>query len=1039
MKLTDVCIDRPMLAWMLMAATVVFGVVAVSRIGISQYPDVDFPTIAIRVSFEGASPEVIEHDVVEPIEEAVTQVQGVRTISSSAQQGEASITVELDLSRDVDLAMQDVQARIAQAQRLLPRDIDPPVVSKTNPEDQPIMWVGLSGPFSRQLLSDTARYVLKERLQTVPGVGEVMMGGYLERNIRVWVDATKLDERELTVSDVMAALRREHVELPAGQLTGEGREINVRVLGEALDLDTLRQLVVRDSEGAPVYLADVALVEDGFEDTRRVARVDGVPAQGLGIRKQRGANAVAVAEGVHAVMDEVRKALPAGMLLGVNFDSTKYISESVAKIKWEVLLAILLTGLACWLFLGSLSSTTNVVLAIPMSLLGTVAVIYFLGYTLNTFTLLALALSVGIVVDDAIMVLENIVRHAEAGKPRVKAAREGTAEITFAAMAATLAVIAIFVPVVFMGGVVGRFFLQFGVTLSVAVALSYVEAVTLAPARCAQILRVGREERGRLGAAADRAFAALAQTYARYLRSALGRPGWVLGGAVALFALAVLAFMAMPAEFVPSQDQSRLLIRLQTAVGSSIEETDKQFRAAEAVVSARPEIQRVFVAVGGFGGGGVNTGVMFLTLKPLGERGRSQADLAAELRRDLNTLPGLRAFVQDLSQQGFTAQGGYPVTVAVQGPEWNELVELRRQVMQKLRQSGTVVDLNSNYQVGMPELRISPNRAAAADLGVSMEDVATTINALVGGVRAGKYSSGGRRVDVRVKLLAAQRTRPEDIGRLRLRGRSGELVPLSSVVDTHEVPVLQSITRRERERAITIVANVAPGYAQSDAIEHVTALQSDMPAGYRLVLGGASATFEESMASLWFALGLGVLVAIMILAAQFNSLLHAWTVVNIIPLAIAGAIFALWATGQTINMFSAIGLLLLVGIVKKNSIVLVDYANRMRGRGLDARAAMLEAGPVRLRPILMTSATTFTAAVPAAIGLGPGSEIRAPMAIAVMGGLVVSTVFSLFVIPAFYVEIERLLGWLRLRLGLKPAAGEAGSAAPAGTPLPPQP
>ncbi|MEO8348107.1 MAG: efflux RND transporter permease subunit, partial [Acidobacteriota bacterium] len=468
MKLTDVCIEKPVFAWMLMAATVVFGGVAASRIGISQFPDVDFPTISVGVTWEGAAPEVVENDVVEILEEALIQVEGVRSITSSSRQGGASITVELDLARDVDLALQDVQAKVSQAQQRLPRDMDPPVISKSNPEDQPILWVGLSGAFPQRVLSDYARYRLKEKLQTVPGVGEITLGGYLERNVRIWVDASRLDEKGLTVTEVIAALQREHVELPAGRLEGDGREVNVRVLGEAVDLATLSRIVVREVSGSPVYLEDVAIVEDGFEDIRRLSRVNGEPAQGLGVRKQRGANAVAVARTVKAMLAEIQKTLPEGMKVGLNFDSTKFIEESVHEIQIELVLSILLTALVCWLFLGSLSSTLNVVLAIPMSLLGTVAVIYFLGFTFNTFTLLALALAVGIVVDDAIMVLENIYRHGEMGKNRVAAAREGTKEITFAALAATLAVVAIFIPVVFMKGVVGKFFLQFGVTLCFA-------------------------------------------------------------------------------------------------------------------------------------------------------------------------------------------------------------------------------------------------------------------------------------------------------------------------------------------------------------------------------------------------------------------------------------------------------------------------------------------------------------------------------------------------------------------------------------------
>lgn len=1006
MKITDLCIERPVFAWMLMAATLVFGWVALQRIGISQYPDVDFPTISVRIGWEGAAPEVIENDLIEIAEEALVQVEGVRTISSTARQGSGSITLELDLHRDVDLAMQDVQAKLAQIQRRFPTDVDPPIVSKTNPEDQPILWLALTGPFSQQVLSDVARYRVAEKLQTVPGVGEIMMGGYLERNIRIWLDAKALDARGLTVADIMAALRREHVELPAGRLEAGGREINVRVLGEAFDLGELRRLVIANVAGSPVYLEDVALVEDGFEDVRRRARVNGVPAQGIGIKKQRGSNAVAVAQGVRAVVAEMQKTLPEGMSLAINFDSTRFVEESVAEIRFELLLAIFLTAFVCWAFLGSLSSTLNVVLAIPMSLLGTIAVVYFLGYTLNTFTLLGLALAVGIVVDDAIMVLENIFRHAESGKPMRVAAKEGTHEITFAALAATFAVVAIFIPVVFMKGVVGRFFLQFGVALSVAVLLSYVEAVTLAPARCAQFVRTSEQRRG-LGLIIERAFERLARAYRTALGFALCHHLMVLATAGGLFVVSLLLIGWLPKEFVPSQDQSRLMVRLQTAVGSTLDETDTLFRQAEAWVNGRPEVLRAFAVVGGFGGADVNTGVMFVTLVPPAERAVTQNEFAGMLRKELNAIPGLKAIVQDLSQQGFTAQRGFPVEFSVRGGDWETLIELSQRCMRELMASGLVVDLDSDYQVGMPEVRVIPDRDRAADLGVPIEDVALVINAMIGGVRVGKYNAAGRRIDVRMRLLAEQRTSPNDLANLRVRTRHGELIPLAALVRLEERPALHAITRKDRERAITVVANVAPGHSQEEAIRKVESLAGDLPVGYRVVLGGASVAFRESMNSLMFALVLGVVFAYMVLASQFNSFLHPITVLTILPLSITGVVGGLWITGKSLNIFSMIGVLLLLGIVKKNSIILVDYANVARNQGKDAAAAMLHAAPVRLRPILMTSVATLMAALPPALGLGPGSEIRAPMATAVIGGILVSTVLSLFVVPAFYVTADQ--------------------------------
>jgi hydrophobe/amphiphile efflux-1 (HAE1) family protein len=1013
MNLTEVCIRKPVLAWMIMAATVLFGVVAGSRIGISQFPDVDFPTITIQLAWEGAAPEAMEHDVVDPIEEALVQVEGVRSMMSTSKQGGASITVELDLERDVDAALQDVQTRIAQTQQRLPRDLDPPVVSKTNPEDNPILWIGISGPYSRQFLADFARYTIKERLQTIPGVGEVTLGGYLERNVRIWVDAQKLDSYGVTVIDVIEALQKEHVELPAGRLEASGREINVRVMGEALDLAALRSIVIAKIGSSSIHLEDVALVEDGFEDVRRMARVNGQPAQGLGVRKQRGANAVAVAKAIKTMIADLQGSLPAGMELGLNFDSTRFIERSVREIQLELLLGVLLTALVCWLFLGSLSSTLNVVLAIPMSLLGTVAVIYFLGFTLNTFTLLALGLAVGIVVDDAIMVLENIVRHRDSGKDRVSAAREGTSEITFAALAATVAIVAIFLPVVFMEGIVGRFFLQFGITLSIAVLLSYLEAVTLAPARCAQMLRTSSEGRSRIGRWVDRAFEAFARAYGRLLQRALAWPYVVLGAAAVLLALAIHGFETLPGEFVPSQDQSQLMVRVQTAVGSNLAETDALMLKAEAVVNARKDVKRAFSIVGGFGGTGVNTSILFLTLHPPSERALTQAEVAQELRRSLGSIPGVRAVVQDLSQSGFTAQRGFPVELSVRGSDWNELVGVSDRLKQELTESGVLLDLDSDHQVGMPELRVVPDRAKAADLGVPMEAVASTLNALVGGVRVGKYSTNGRRIDVRLRLLATQRSRPEDLARLRVRTGRGDLIPLETLVTTDERPALQAITRRDRERAINMFANVAPGHSQEEAVRLVERLGKDLPIGHRVVLGGSSVAYKDTMSSLYFALILGILVAYMVLAAQFDSFLHPITVLTILPLSVAGAIAALHLTGRSLNLFSMIGLLLLMGIVKKNSIILVDYASQLQRSGKTALEAMREAGPVRLRPIVMTTVSTLMSALPPALALGAGSEIRAPMVIGVIGGLIVSTPLSLLVVPAFYVLGDRAIRAVR--------------------------
>lgn len=1010
LRLTNLCIERPVLAWMMMLATLVFGGLGLARMGVSQYPDVDFPSLSISAVYEGAAPEIVEHDVIEPIEEALTQVEGIKAITSTARQGSGSVTLDLDLERDVDAALQEVQSRLAQIQNQLPRNMDPPVISKTNPEDNPILWVGLSGPFPRQMLTDYARYRIKEKLQTLSGVGEITLGGYTPRAVRIWIDASKLAAFGLTTADVQAALRREHVEMPAGRIETEGREINVRVLGEAMELDALREVVLRQSGISVVRLSDVALVEDGFEDTRRLTRIAGEPAQGIGIRKQRGANAVEVAQAVKAEVATLAAGLPEGMTLRVMFDSTEFIEHSVSEVKFELLLAVALTSLMCWFFLGSVSSTLNVVLAIPMSLMGTIAVLYFLGYTLNTFTLLGLSLAVGIVVDDAIMVLENITRHAEMGKDRVRAAREGTGQIVFAALAATVAIVAIFVPVVFTRGVIGAYLTQFGVTLSVAVLLSYVEAITLAPARCAQFLEVGHVRRG-VGALADRAFEASARLYERLLARSLRWPVLVLVLGGALFAASFAAFKALPGELVPPQDQGRFMIRLQTSVSANLDEMNGLMRQVEAKVNARPEVARALAVIGGFGGTSVNTGLMFTTLVPSDERAISQQQFMQEMRKELGQIPGVRVFIQDMSTFGFGAGRSYPVDLSIRGPDWAELGQVSERVRRDLLATGVVADLESDYQLGMPELRVTPDRARAADLGVSMEDLGTTISALVGGARVGKFSVDGRRVDVRVRLLADQRRRPEDLQGVYVRARSGALVPLSSLVTYEERAMLQSVTRKDRERAISLYGNPASGFAQTDVNRELERIGKTLPEGYRIVLGGGSAAMKESISGLGLAFVLGLVFAMMVLASQFNSVLHAIAVMSIMPLSFAGAVFALLWSGHSLNMFSGIGIVLLMGIVKKNSIILVDYAAELQRGGASALDAMLEAGRARLRPILMTSFATSAAAVPAALALGPGGEMRAPMAIAVLGGVLLATTLSLLFVPAFYVLTDTTRRW----------------------------
>jgi hydrophobe/amphiphile efflux-1 (HAE1) family protein len=1027
-NITDVCLRRPVFAWMLMFGTILFGIIAILRIGVSQFPDVNNPTVTVSITWNGASPEDVETGIVNPIEDVLSQVNGVLEITSQSKHNSARITATFDIDRNIDLAVQDVQAKVAQIQRQLPTGVDPPTVSKSNPDDTAIITVGVSGPFARQLLADIARYQLQDALQTIEGVGQVQMSGYLDRAVRIWVDADKLVATGTTVTDITQALKQQHVSSSGGQLTNGQRAIDIRVLGEAADLQTLRNIIIKKVGVAQISLGDVALVQDGFVDVTSVARSNGTPVQAMGILKQPGSNAVAVANAVRAAIAEQQKSLPPGMRVDVLFDTTNFITESVDEIKLELGLAVILTAIVCWLFLGSLSSTLNVLFAIPMSLLGTIAVMYFLGWTLNTFTLLGLSLAVGLVVDDAVMVMENIFRHAEMGKDRVRAASEGTKEITFAALAATIAVIAIFLPVAFMSGVIGKYFLQFGVTLSVAVGISYFEAITLAPARCAQMLNVSHNK-GLVARIGDRIFEALSRFYGKTLVTALRWPTVVLLIGVVVTVGAGWTSCQLKQEMVPSQDQSRLAVRLVTAVGADLDETDRLVQKAEAMLAKHKEITRVLTTVS------IGSASLSLTMVDPKERSITQAQLSAMIRRELGQIPGVRVSVQDLSQQGFAGGRGKPVELTVRGADWNTLVGLSQQVTHQLTDSGLAVDLDSDYDLGPPELQVSPDRPRASDVSVNVTDIATTVNSLIGGTVVGQYSTAGRRMDIRMRLLSSQRTRPEDLDVLRVRSTTGNMVPLSSVVIADEQPALQTINHDNRQRAIRLTGNVAPGHSQSEVLTFLRGLTP--PTGFSYVLSGQSSQFGDAMTSLLFALVVGILIAYMVLASQFNSLLHPITVLTILPLSLAGAMVALWITGKTLNVFSMIGLLLLMGIVKKNSIILVDYANEVRGHeSLTATEAMRRAGPVRLRPILMTAVATMMAAVPSAMGLGPGAETRGPMADAIIGGLILSTVLSLYVVPAFYVLSDRIKRAITGRKPPVPPHAPPG-APPPGAPPPP--
>jgi hydrophobe/amphiphile efflux-1 (HAE1) family protein len=1021
MTLSDVAIKKPVFAWMIMIALLLFGGISFMRLGVSQNPDVDSPIVNVSLSWEGAAPEIMENEVVDPIEEALMTVSDIKTVTSTSRYGTAQVTAEFSLSKNIDVAVQEVQTRIAQAQRNLPTDMDPPIVQKVNPEDQPIITVGVSGTAPYKDMSSFVQDVAQDRLQTVPGAGNVSPNGFVAPNLRVWLKPEKLRDLQLTVDDVVAAIQAQHSETPGGVLEGTEEEQNVRVMGEATSVDEFRDITIPSRVGQGILwktlrIKDIADVEEGLADVRSISRVNGETSIGLGIQKQRGANAVEVAREVRARVKELNAVAPPGVKVGINYDTTGFIEDNVHELILTLGLAVLFTAIVCWLFLGSWSSTFNVILAIPTALGGTVLVMYFLGFTLNTITLMAISLVVGIVVDDAIVVLENISRHREEGATLIQAAVRGAREIMFSVIVISSAVIAIFLPVAFMKGIIGKFFFEFGVTISVAVAFSLLEAVTLAPMRCSQFLEVGHSSA--VGRAVDGFVRRLVAVYRRSLAWSLDHRWTVLAAATALFAVSLTLAATLRREMTPAQDQGTFVVRLQTPPGSSLAATSEVFNQAETFVRSRAEVEKVFGVIGS-GGQQSNSGFMFITMKDRGSRppdpksGRplTQQQFMAVVRKNVSKITGLRRVsLQDRSQTIATGAGkGFPIEFSIHGPDWDKLGSFAEDIRDRLQKTGLAVDMDTSYVTGVPEVRVVPDREKAAFHGVTVQSIARTITSTVGGVRVGKYTKGGRRYDIRVSLANADRTRPNDISKLWVRNVRGELVPLGQVTKVITKPTLLAVQREDRQRAVSVFGNVAAGKSQSDAIAAAQRIAKEvLPAGYYLATSGNARQFQDTFSDLAMALMLGVAIAYMILAAQFDSFVHPAVILLALPFSLSGALIALWLAGHSLNMMSLIGILLLMGIVKKNSILLVEFTNAKREEGLPPRDALLEACPLRLRPILMTSLAIIAGAAPAAMNLGAGSELRAPMGVAVIGGTFLSTLLTLYVVPCAYSLMTRL-------------------------------
>jgi multidrug efflux pump len=1007
MVLSDISIKRPVFATVISLILIVLGVASLFKMPIREYPKIDPPIIQIVTTYRGASAPVVDNQITEILEGAVAGIEGIKNIQSQSRDERSQITLEFRLTRDVDSAANDVRDRVARALARLPEQADTPIVQKVDGDSRPILWIALNSETLSPLdLTDIARRRIVDRLAIVEGVAQVLVLGERRFSMRIWLDRQALAARGLTVQDVEDAIRRENVELPGGRIESTARELTVRTDSRMSTPDQFRQVVVaRGTGGAQVLLGEVARVEVGAEDTRGGYRINGRPSIGLGILRQSTANTLAVADGVKAEMERIKPTLPPGVDAIIGYDESLFIAQSIYEVEHALIIALALVVGVIFLFLRSVRATIIPAVAIPVSIVASFLPMAVFGFSVNVLTLLGLVLAIGLVVDDAIVVLENIHRRIELGEDPLLASLLGSREIAFAVIATTLVLVSVFLPLSFMGGNTGRLFTEFGIALAASVLFSGLIALTLTPMMCSKLLRA-HEGESMLVRMTEPFFVAMNDGLRWTLDKALRAPVLVMGVSAAMSLFAVVLFNALPKEFAPTEDRGVVIIPTTGPEGASFPYTTEHVIRLESLLQKyidNGEAYAVFATVGGFQRPAVgNIANVFVRLAPWNERDRKQQAIAAEIFPLVAGIPGIRGFALNppsLGQRGFQP----PLQFVIGGPDYDTLIAWRDVFLEKARTNPRLLNLDHNFKETKPEVRVDIDRRKAADLGISIAAVGRTIETLMGSREVTTYVVGGQEYKVLLQAPDSARLSPYDLQNVFVRTGSGGLVPLSNVVTLSERARAQTLSRQDRVRAITITASLAPGYSLGEALDFLDRTAKEvLPQEARISYLGQSLEFRESSGALYVTFALALLVVFLVLAAQFESFIHPFVILLSTPLAVTGGLLALWVTGQTLNVFSQIGMVLLIGLMAKNGILVVEFANQLRDRGMSVRDAVLEASVVRLRPILMTSIATVLGAVPLAMATGAGAESRQALGVVIVGGITLSTIVTLYAVPALY-------------------------------------